>query len=60
NYFPSDPFDGGRMAKIMLLPYFGFLNFNKKETQKFIGRLFTWLLVASLLLNMIPYFTMLF
>ena len=25
NYFPADPFDGGRMAKIMLAPYFGFL-----------------------------------
>ena len=60
NYFPSDPFDGGRMAKIMLVPYFAFLGLNKKETQKFIGRLFVWLLLASLILNMIPYATMLF
>jgi len=58
NYFPADPFDGGRMAKIILLPYFGFLGFNKKETQKFIGRFFVWLLLVALLLNMIPYATM--
>jgi len=58
NYFPADPFDGGRMAKIMLAPYFAFLGFNKKETHKFIGRLFIWLLIISLTLNMIPYLTM--
>ncbi|MEI7961666.1 MAG: M50 family metallopeptidase [archaeon] len=59
NYFPADPFDGGRMAKIMLVPYFSFMGLKKKETQKFIGRLFIWLLVASLVLNLIPYITML-
>jgi membrane-associated protease RseP (regulator of RpoE activity) len=58
NYFPSDPFDGGRMAKIMLAPYFSFLGFNRKETYKFIGRLFMWLLIISLTLNLIPYLTM--
>ncbi|MFA5931652.1 MAG: site-2 protease family protein [archaeon] len=58
NYFPSDPFDGGRMAKIMLAPYFGFMKMNEKETQKLIGRLFIWLLIISLTLNMIPYLTM--
>ena len=60
NYFPADPFDGGRMAKIMLVPYFAFLGLKKKETQKFVGRLFVWLLLLSLLLNLIPYATMLF
>lgn len=58
NYFPSDPFDGGRMAKIMLAPYFGFMKMNEKETHKLIGRLFIWLLIISLTLNMIPYLTM--
>jgi membrane-associated protease RseP (regulator of RpoE activity) len=59
NFLPSDPLDGGRMAKIMLVPYFSFLNFKKKEeTQKFIGRLFAWLFLFSILLNLIPYLTM--
>jgi membrane-associated protease RseP (regulator of RpoE activity) len=60
NYFPADPFDGGKMAKIMLVPYFGFLGFNKKETQKLIGRIFIWVLIVSLTFNMIPYLTMFF
>jgi len=60
NYFPSDPFDGGRMAKIMLLPYFSFMKMDKKETYKLIGRLFIWALIISLTLNMIPYLTMTF
>lgn len=61
NYFPSEPFDGGKMAKIMMLPYFGFMKFkSKKETQKLIGRIFIWLLVLSLLLNLIPYITLFF
>ncbi len=58
NYFPADPFDGGRMAKIILLPYFAFMGMNKKETQVLIGRIFIWILLAALVLNMIPYLTM--
>jgi len=58
NYLPSDPFDGGRMGKIILAPYFKFMGLNKKETQVLIGRLFMWLLVIALVLNMVPYLTM--
>ncbi len=58
NFLPSDPLDGGRMAKIILLPYFGFLKFNKKETELFIGRLFVWLFLISILVNLLPYVTM--
>jgi membrane-associated protease RseP (regulator of RpoE activity) len=58
NYFPSDPFDGGRMSKIMITPYLGFLKMNKSDTQKLIGRVFMWILIVSLVLNMIPYLTM--
>lgn len=59
NFLPSDPLDGGRMAKIMLVPYFGFMKFDsKEETQKFIGRLFVWLFIISILLNLLPYLTM--
>jgi hypothetical protein len=60
NYFPSDPFDGGRMAKIMLAPYFGFMRMNQVDTHKLIGRLFIWILILSLTFNMIPYLTMFF
>ncbi len=61
NYFPSEPFDGGKMGKIMMSPYAGFMKFKtKKESQKFIGRIFIWLLVISILLNLIPYVTLFF
>ncbi|MFA6064250.1 MAG: site-2 protease family protein [archaeon] len=60
NYFPANPFDGGRMAKIMLAPYFVFIGFNKEETGKLIGRIFIWLLIISLTMNLIPYLTMFF
>ena len=61
NYFPSEPFDGGKMAKIMMLPYAGFMKFKtKKESMKFIGRIFIWLLIISVLLNLIPYITLFF
>jgi Zn-dependent protease len=58
NYFPSEPFDGGKMAKIILAPYFGFMKMDKKDTHKLIGRIFVWILIISLTLNMIPYLTM--
>lgn len=61
NYFPSEPFDGGKMAKIMMEPYSGFMKFKlKEEKRKFIGRIFIWLLVISVLLNLIPYVTLFF
>lgn len=61
NYLPSDPLDGGKIAKIVLEPYAGFMNFtSKKETRKFIGRLFMWLVLISLLLNLLPYIGILF
>jgi membrane-associated protease RseP (regulator of RpoE activity) len=60
NFLPSDPLDGGRIAKFVLLPYIGFLGFNKKDGQKFIGRLFAWLFLISILVNLLPYITMFF
>ncbi|MFA5358109.1 MAG: site-2 protease family protein [archaeon] len=60
NYIPVSIFDGGRMSKIILLPYFGFLKMSKDDTERFIGRLFLWLFIGALLLNLIPYFTMVF
>ena len=60
NYLPSDPFDGGRMAKIILCPYLDFLGKNKRETQNLIGKTFTRVLIVSLALNLIPYMTLFF
>ena len=58
NFMPSDPLDGGRIAKFVLLPYIGFMGFNKEDGQKFIGRLFAWVFLISILLNLLPYVTM--
>ena len=65
NFVPADiimpglALDGSYMAKIMLLPYFSFMGFkSKEETQLFIGRLFYWIFNITLLLNLIPYLTM--
>ena len=61
NYLPANPLDGGKIAEIILVPYAGFMKFgDEKETRKFIGRIFVWLFLISLLLNLIPYITMLF
>ena len=56
NFLPMDPFDGGKIAKIVFLPYFGFMGMSKKDTQKFIGRLMLWIVVGLLLLNALPLF----
>jgi hypothetical protein len=56
NFIPMDPFDGGRMIKILLLPYFGFLKMKKDETEKLIGRLFLITMLLLILLNALPLF----
>jgi len=56
NFLPMDPFDGGKMAKIIFLPYFGFLKMGKADTEKFIGRLMLWIVLGLLLLNALPLF----
>jgi membrane-associated protease RseP (regulator of RpoE activity) len=56
NFVPTEPFDGGKIAKIVFLPYFGFMGMNKKETQRLIGRLMLWLVAAILFFNAIPIF----
>ncbi len=56
NFLPMAPFDGGKIAKIMFLPYFGFMRMGKKDTEKLIGRLFLWIVMALLLINAIPLF----
>jgi membrane-associated protease RseP (regulator of RpoE activity) len=56
NFLPMDPFDGGKMAKILFLPYLGFLKMNKEQTEKIIGRFFLWLVLGLILLNALPLF----
>jgi len=59
NFLPASPLDGGGMAKILLAPYFKFMKFrSEKETRKFVGRLFVWAFLITVLLNLIPYLTM--
>ena len=56
NFLPTEPFDGGKIAKIVLLPYFGWMKMGKKDTEKLIGRLFSWIILLLLLLNALPLF----
>ncbi len=56
NFLPMEPFDGGKMAKIVFLPYFGFLKMGKADTEKFIGRAMLWIILGLLLLNALPLF----
>ncbi len=56
NFLPTEPFDGGKIAKIVLLPYFGWLNISREDTKKLIGRLFSWIILLLLILNALPLF----
>ncbi len=56
NFLPIEPFDGGKIAKILLYPYFGFLKMDKEETQKLIGRILLWLVGIVMLVNALPLF----
>lgn len=54
NFLPADPLDGGRIAKYMLAPYFGFLKMSEEDTERFVGRLFLWILIPLIILNALP------
>jgi membrane-associated protease RseP (regulator of RpoE activity) len=54
NFLPVDPLDGGRIGKFMLAPYFGFLQMSEEDTERFIGRLFLWILLPLIILNALP------
>ncbi len=56
NFLPMDPFDGGRMIKILLLPYLKFLEMNKEQTEKLIGRFFLLFVLLLLIVNALPLF----
>ncbi len=56
NFLPMHPFDGGRMAKIIFTPYFGFLKRPAEETRKIIGKVFLYTILALLVVNALPLF----
>ena len=56
NFLPNKPFDGGKIAQIMLVPYFGFMKMNKQDTQKLIERLALWLVATLIIINALPLF----
>lgn len=54
NFMPFWAFDGGQIVKLLLLPYFGFLKMPQEDAEKFIGRLFVWIVGILLLINALP------
>jgi len=54
NFLPLGITDGGRIAKIIFLPYLGFMKMSKKETEKLIGRVFLWIILILIILNALP------
>lgn len=56
NFLPMHPFDGGRIAKILFVPYLGFTNKSKKEKQKLIGKIFLYAILLLFVINALPLF----
>ena len=54
NFLPLEPFDGGRILKIMVLPYIGFLNLTDEEAEKSIRRVSLAVIVLLLVINALP------
>ncbi len=55
NFVPSEPFDGGKIAKVVFLPYFGWLKMPEADSAKLIGRLFMWITAIVFLVNLLPF-----
>lgn len=56
NFLPLEPFDGGKMAKIILMPYLGFWKISQKEKEKRLNKIMIYLLLILLLINALPLF----
>src|SRR3989344_4262319 len=56
NFLPMNPFDGGRIGKIVLSPYFNFLKKPKEETQRIIERALLTIILLLLVINALPLF----
>ncbi len=56
NFLPMHPFDGGRMARILFVPYLSFLNRPREETMKVITKVFMAGILFLLIVNALPLF----
>ncbi|HZX19542.1 MAG TPA: site-2 protease family protein [archaeon] len=56
NFLPMHPFDGGRMAKLLFVPYLGFLNISKEQKQEKITKFFLYIILALFVINALPLF----
>jgi membrane-associated protease RseP (regulator of RpoE activity) len=56
NFLPLEPFDGGKITKILIIPYLGFWKIPKEEKEKTVSKIFFWIVLALLILNAVPFF----
>jgi membrane-associated protease RseP (regulator of RpoE activity) len=54
NYIPVDPFDGGKMAKILVAPYLGFMGLSEEDTKMLVGKLFGLIFLVLVIINAAP------
>ncbi len=56
NFIPIEPFDGGRIARVIFPSYFGFWKTNKKNKEDFIMKALFYGVIALFVLNALPLF----
>lgn len=56
NFLPMEPFDGGKMAKIVFVPFLSFWKADKKAKEKAIEKFFLWAILLILAINALPLF----
>ena len=56
NFLPMEPFDGGKMAKIVFVPWLSHWKVGKKAKEKAIGKFFLIVILVILAINALPLF----
>ena len=56
NFIPIEPFDGGKIAKVLVAPYIAFLGLNPIQSKNLVGKIFLAVLGILLLINALPLF----
>ncbi|MDO8627189.1 MAG: site-2 protease family protein [Candidatus Diapherotrites archaeon] len=56
NFLPTEPFDGGKIAKILLPDYLKFTGLNEEKRRKIVSKIFSYLILTLFLLNALPLF----
>ena len=56
NFMPIEPFDGGKIAKIMFVPYLSFMKKTVKEKELWIQGFLWKIFLVLLFLNILPMF----